>query len=150
VNNRIVDVAAGVIQRPDGSFLLAQRPQGKAYEGFWEFPGGKIEAGERPDQALVRELREELGLEVLRCYPWLTRLYHYPHAVVRLHFLRVDRWNGEPRGLEQQALSWQSPGGISQSPLLPANAPILKALTLPSFYAITCAGTLGVPAQVMA
>jgi 8-oxo-dGTP diphosphatase len=144
VTNKLVDVAAGVLQRPDGSFLLAQRPRGKVFEGYWEFPGGKVERGERPEQALARELREELGLEVQRCYPWLTSIYRYPHAVVRLHFLRIDRWKGEPSGLEMQALSWQFPGKTTESPLLPANAPILKALQLPDIYAITCARTLGV------
>lgn len=143
MSESVVEVAAAVIQRPDGSFLLAQRPQGKVYQGYWEFPGGKIEIGERPEQALARELQEELGLEVRRCYPWLTRTYHYPHARVRLHFMRVDCWKGEPHGREQQAIAWQIPGKAINSPVLPANGPILKALQLPQLYAITCASKLG-------
>lgn len=145
MNQRIVEVAAAVIQRTDGSFLLAKRPPGKVYEGFWEFPGGKIELGECPHEALARELKEELGLELTRSYPWLTRTYAYPHATVRLHFLRVNCWKGKPYGRERQLLAWQSPGGAIESPMLPANAPILKALQLPNVYAITCANKLGVP-----
>lgn len=145
MKQRVVEVAAAVIQRADRSFLLAQRPQGKVYEGFWEFPGGKIEPGERPDEALARELKEELGLELTRCYPWLTRTHAYPHATVRLHFLRVSSWKGKPYGRERQLLAWQRPGETSESPMLPANAPILKALQLPNVYAISCASTLGVP-----
>ncbi|MBZ0091824.1 MAG: NUDIX domain-containing protein, partial [Sulfuricellaceae bacterium] len=93
-----IDVVAAVLQRPDGSFLLAQRPADKVYAGYWEFPGGKIEAGESAPAALARELHEELGIEVKRAYPWLTRRYTYPHATVKLNFFRVTRWDGEPHG----------------------------------------------------
>lgn len=140
---RTVHVVAAVILRPDGAFLLAQRPCGKVYEGYWEFPGGKIEPGELPAEALARELSEELGIEVLRSSPWISRTYRYPHASVHLAFMRVDLWRGEPQPREQQALVWQHPGNISVAPLLPANAPILKALRLPPLYAISCAGLLG-------
>ena len=88
---KITEVAAAVIERPDGTFLLAQRPAGKPYPGYWEFPGGKIEAGESPRAALVRELREELGIEVREATPWITRVYAYTHATVRLHFRRTTR-----------------------------------------------------------
>jgi 8-oxo-dGTP diphosphatase len=91
-----LDVAAAVIQRPDGAFLLARRPAGKVYAGYWEFPGGKIEAGEPAAEALARELREELGIEPRTAYPWLTREYVYPHAAVRLHFFRVTACHGDP------------------------------------------------------
>jgi mutator protein MutT len=77
----IVDVAAAVILRADGAYLLAQRPPGKVYAGWWEFPGGKIEAGEAPERALARELHEELGIDMVRAYPWLTRSYAYAHAI---------------------------------------------------------------------
>src|SRR4030065_852553 len=86
---KIVEVAAAVLQRPDGSFLLAQRPPDKIWAGYWEFPGGKIEPGETPYHALVRELREELGITVTTAYPWLTRVFTYPPATVRLNFFRV-------------------------------------------------------------
>ena len=93
--SKIVEVAAAVLQHPDNSFLLAQRPSDKIWAGYWEFPGGKIEPGETPHHALVRELREELGITVTTAYPWLTRVYTYPHATVRLNFFRVTAWSGE-------------------------------------------------------
>ena len=101
---RPVEVAAAVILRPDGRFLLAQRPAGKVYAGYWEFPGGKVEPGEPARAALKRELHEELGIEVTRAYPWITREYVYPHAHVRLNFFRVLGWEGEPHSREGQAL----------------------------------------------
>lgn len=136
-------MAAAVLQRPDGCFLLAQRPRGKVYEGYWEFPGGKIEQGETPAQALSRELDEELGIQARRIYPWLTRIYRYSHATVKLHFLRVVQWSGDPVSREAQAFAWQRPGKIGVSPVLPANTAVLKALELPDRYAITNAGELG-------
>ena len=143
MSERIVRVAAAVIRRPDGKVLLAQRPEGKVYAGYWEFPGGKLEPEEAPAGALARELREELGIEVLRAAPWLTREYVYPHAHVELNFFRVLEWRGEPVGHDGQAFAWQTPGAFTVSPLLPANAPILAALTLPEIYGITCAADLG-------
>ena len=140
----ILEVAVAVVQRPDGEFLLAERPAGKPYAGWWEFPGGKIEKGESPNHALVRELHEELGVEVDMAHPWLTRVYTYPHATVRLHFFRVVSWHGEPHGKENQRLSWQYPDAVAVTPLLPANGPILRALVLPAVCAITHATELGV------
>lgn len=140
-----VHVAAALIQRPDGAFLLAQRPAGRVFAGHWEFPGGKVEAGESASQALIRELREELGIEVKLAYPWLTRIFNYPHAKVRLKFFRVVSWEKEPRGLEGQALVWQRPEAPIAQPMLPANAPVLASLALPAEYAITQAGKLGLP-----
>src|SRR6185437_10579761 len=93
--SNITEVAAAVIERP-GEFLLAQRPEGKPYPGYWEFPGGKIEPGEDAHAALVRELAEELGIGVREASPWITRVYAYTHATVRLHFFRVTRWDGDP------------------------------------------------------
>ena len=138
-----VDVAVAVLLRPDGTFLLAQRPRGKVYAGYWEFPGGKVEPGESVAVALKREIREELGLEIERAYPWITRIFTYPHATVRLHFHRVFAWRGEPCAVVHQALSWQRPDSIAVEPLLPANGPVLRGLMLPDEYAITCAGSLG-------
>lgn len=151
---KIVEVSAAVLQRPDGSFLLAQRPSDKIWAGYWEFPGGKVEPGETAYHALVRELREELGIEVQTAYPWLTRVFTYPHATVRLNFFRVTEWRGEMHPHEGQEFSWQENPpqppfgkvgrGCSVSPILPANAPILRALELPSLYAISNAAELGV------
>jgi len=101
-----VDVAVGVMLRRDGSLLLGQRPAGKPYAGWWELPGGKLEPGETVLQALARELKEELGVTVLESAPWVTHVHAYSHATVRLYFCRVTDWEGEPRGLESQALQW--------------------------------------------
>lgn len=140
---KIVDVVAAVIVQPDGRFLLARRPDGKPYAGYWEFPGGKVEAGETLFHALARELREELGIEVERADPWLVRHFDYAHASVKLHFFRVVAWHGEPHGREGQALSWQYPGQVEVAPLLPANGPILRALELPPIYALSNIAELG-------
>ncbi len=139
---RITEVAAAVLERP-GEFLLAQRPAGKPYPGYWEFPGGKIEPGEDAHAALVRELREELGIEVLHATPWITRVYAYTHATVRLHFFRVAAWEGEPQPLEEQAIAWQRVGAPDVAPMLPANAPVLAALALPGVMIVSDASTLG-------
>ncbi len=104
---KILEVVAAVLQKPDGSFLLAQRPEGKVYAGYWEFPGGKIEPGETPYHALVRELREELGITVTTAYHWVTRVFTYSHATVRLNFFRVTAWSGELHPHEGQQFSWQ-------------------------------------------
>jgi 8-oxo-dGTP diphosphatase len=142
-NKKIVDVAAAILQRADGTFLLAQRPKDKIWSGYWEFPGGKIELGETPYHALVRELREELGIEVETAWPWITRVFTYPHATVKLHFFRVTQWRGEPHPHEGQQFSWQSASGVEVEPMLPANAPVLRALALPPLYAISNVKELG-------
>jgi 8-oxo-dGTP diphosphatase len=147
---KVVEVAAAVILRADGTFLLARRPHGKAYAGYWEFPGGKVEAGEAVESALARELHEELGIEVLRAYPWITRVYAYPHATVRLHFFRVFSFKGEPYPRENQAIAWQRLDARMVAPMLPANAPVLAALGLPDEYAITDAGRMGSDAMLAA
>jgi 8-oxo-dGTP diphosphatase len=138
-----VEVAVAIITRSDGSVLLAKRPEGKVYSGYWEFPGGKVESGEPVAEALSRELREELGIDVRRAYPWITRVYIYPHATVRLHFYRVVEWNGTPQCKEHEAITWQHAAAITVSPLLPANSPVLRALLLPAEYAISCASEIG-------
>ena len=140
---KITEVAAAVIERP-GEFLLAQRPAGKPYPGYWEFPGGKIEAGEDVRAALARELKEELDIVITESSPWITRVYAYTHATVRLHFFRVTAWKGEPRPLEDQAIRWQRVGATDVSPMLPANAPVLAALALPSVMIVSNAHEMGV------
>jgi 8-oxo-dGTP diphosphatase len=132
-----IEVAAAVIQRADGAFLLAQRPAGKVYAGYWEFPGGKVEPGEPAEQALARELHEELGIETGIAFPWITREYTYPHASVRLNFFRVTAWKGDPHPREGQTIAWQRFDAPLVQPMLPANAPVLAALALPHEYAIT-------------
>jgi 8-oxo-dGTP diphosphatase len=144
----VVEVAAAVIERADGAFLLAQRPTGKVYAGWWEFPGGKVEPREPPAQALARELHEELGIQVRRAYPWVTRVHAYEHATVRLNFFRVAEWAGEPHPREEQAIRWQRLDAPMAAPMLPANAPVLASLALPLEYAITDAEHLGIEASL--
>lgn len=141
----VVEVAAAVILRNDGQeFLLAQRPEGKVYAGYWEFPGGKVEPGETVREALIRELQEELGITATAATPWLTRQFTYPHATVRLNFWRVTAWEGEmgiTAPLEHSAVAWlrcaEALDEPTVAPILPANDPILKALALPVVMAIT-------------
>lgn len=147
---KLVNVAAAVILRPDGHFLLGQRGPDTVYSGYWEFPGGKVEPGETPQQALIRELNEELGIEVRQITPWLRREHVYAHAHVCLHFFRVKSWQGELQPKVHSALYWQNPQKLSQEPMLPANVPILKALALPSAYAISNAAEMGITQQLAA
>lgn len=145
-----VNVAAAVLTRPDGSVLLGQRAAGTFYPGYWEFPGGKVEAGETPREALIRELREELGIEVRQAHPWLMREHIYEHAHVRLHFFEVPDWHGTLSDHVHAALAWQDPHRFDVGPMLPANGPILKSLRLPRAMAITCTTALGLDAQLIA
>jgi len=142
----VVDVAVGVVERPDGAVLIGQRLAGKPYAGWWEFPGGKLEAGETVDQALARELHEEVGLEQVASTPWVVRGHVYPHATVRLFFRRVRSWRGEPRSREGQALVWRHPTAIDVAPLLPAALAPIGWLRLPAVYRLSCAAELGVEA----
>jgi 8-oxo-dGTP diphosphatase len=139
----IVRVAVGILLRSDGRVLLAQRLAGTPYPGYWEFPGGKLEAGESAQDALARELDEELGITIVRAAPWLVQRHLYAHARVELNFFRVFAWRGEPIGRDGQAITWQVPGAFEVAPLLPANAPIVGALSLPPIYAISMAEDLG-------
>ncbi len=141
-----VDVVVAVLIDRQGHYLLAQRPKDKVYAGYWEFPGGKVEPGETLRAALVREIREELGVEIRDALPWITRHFDYPHARVRLHLFRVTQWAGQPQPLEDQQLAWQGLGCEPVSPMLPANAPILQALELPTVYGVTHAADMGEPA----
>ena len=153
---RIVEVAAAILLRDapageaDGEqYLLACRPEGKVYAGYWEFPGGKVEPGESLRQALVRELQEELGITVEHAWPWLSCTHTYPHASVRLKFFRVTSWHGEIKPIEHSGLVWTNIGdAASVAPILPANAPILRALELPPLYALTNAEEVGVDAEL--
>lgn len=133
----LVHAAVAVLLRNDGLVLLGQRPEGKPWAGWWEFPGGKIEEGESPYHALQRELHEELGTQALEAYPWLTRTFAYPERTVKLHFFIVRRWTEEPHGKEDQQISWQHPANLTVGPMLPANTPLLTALSLAPVYAIT-------------
>jgi len=119
-----VDVAVGVLIDADGNFLLTSRPEGKVYAGYWEFPGGKLEAGESVEQALRRELHEELGIAIGAAQPWKIELMDYPHARVRLHFCKVFDWTGEFEMREQQRMAWQTLP-VVVGPVLPGTLPVL-------------------------
>jgi 8-oxo-dGTP diphosphatase len=125
------EVAVGIVYNSHGEVLFAQRPAGKPYAGWWEFPGGKVETGETVHAALTRELNEELGLQVQNCRSWITREHVYPHATVRLHFCKVHTFDGQPQSLEGQAFVWGDPQHPPVDPILPAALPILPWLALP-------------------
>jgi 8-oxo-dGTP diphosphatase len=144
----VIDVAAAVILRPDGSFLMARRPPGKLYAGYWEFPGGKIEPGEAPAAAIARELHEELGIDIGAACPWMTRVFEYPHGTVHLRFFRIFDWQHEPHAREGQDIGWQTLDTLVSGPMLPANAPVLASLALPWEYAVTHASQVGVSAML--
>lgn len=120
----VVDVAVGVLMRADGQFLLTSRPEGKVYAGYWEFPGGKLEAGESIEQALCRELQEELGITIAQAQAWKTQMVDYPHALVRLHFCKVWDWQGELQMREAQSYAWQTLP-VAVTPVLPGTIPVL-------------------------
>jgi len=140
----LVNVAVAVVQRSDGRVLLAERPKAKVSGGYWEFPGGKFEIAEDARRALIREVREEIGIEVDVAYPLMTYDHDYADKTVRLHFFRVLAWHGTPRGHEGQRISWEDPAQLTVEPLLPANGKILHALNLAPVYAITQASKYGI------
>lgn len=123
-DRKVVDVAVGVLIQPDGQFLLTSRPPGKVYEGYWEFPGGKLEAGETVEQALRRELQEEIGILIGAAHPWKTEMVDYPHALVRLNFCKVFDWTGELQMHEGQSFAWQNLP-VTVQPILPGTVPVL-------------------------
>jgi len=120
-----VDVAVGVLIDREGRFLLTSRPDGKVYAGYWEFPGGKLEAGESVEQALRRELHEELGITIGPVQPWKIELVDYEHARVRLHFCKVFDWQGEFEMREAQSMAWQNLP-VQVTPVLPGTIPVLQ------------------------
>lgn len=123
----VTDVAVGVLIDAQGRFLLTSRPLGKVYEGYWEFPGGKLEAGETVAQALRRELQEEIGVTIGAVQAWREKLVDYPHALVRLHFCKVFDWQGELHMHEGQTFAWQTLP-VNVEPVLPGTVPVLEWL----------------------
>jgi 8-oxo-dGTP diphosphatase len=122
---KVVEVAVGVLIQPDGRFLLTSRPPGKVYEGYWEFPGGKLEQGESVEQALRRELQEEIGIVIGLVHPWKVEMVDYPHALVRLNFCKVFEWTGELQMHEGQVFAWQTLP-VQVAPVLPGTVPVLE------------------------
>ncbi len=140
---KVVHVAVGIIKNKNGELLLTSHPKGKGWAGWWEFPGGKVEQGETPENALIRELQEEVSIKPTEIQPWLQRRFDYPKIhdaeakTVLLYFFFVTAWQGDAIAMEGQDLSWQLPNKLTVEPVLPANAPIMKALALPPVYAIS-------------
>ena len=124
-DRKIVDVAVGVLIKPNGDFLLTSRPLGKMYEGYWEFPGGKLEPGETVEEALRRELIEEIGITIGAVQAWKNELVDYPHALVRLNFCKVFDWQGELHMREGQLFAWQTLP-VTVQPVLPGTLPVLE------------------------
>ena len=139
----IVRAAAAVIQRQDGFLLMAQRPPGRGWSGWWEFPGGKIEDNESPFEALQRELQEEINISANDATLWFERSYSYPDKKVYIYFFKVTDWTGEIKSCENQLLEWQNPSHVSVAPILPTNLFVLKSILLPPVYAITNIEELG-------
>ena len=123
-----LEVVAGALFDGAGRVLIAERPAGKALAGCWEFPGGKLHEGESPYDALVRELREELGVEVLEAARMMRYAHAYPDRVVWLDMWTVSRWRGEALGLDGQALKWVDPARLHEEDILEADQPIVAAL----------------------
>jgi 8-oxo-dGTP diphosphatase len=129
-----VEVAVGVLIRDDGAFLLTSRPAGKVYAGYWEFPGGKVESGESVEQALRRELAEEIGVAIGAVHPWRVERVDYPHALVRLNFCKVFEWQGDLHMHEGQSHAWQTLP-VQVSPVLPGTVPVLEWFAAERGYA---------------
>ncbi len=139
--HQVVDVAVGIMQEPGGRLLLAERPAHQDAPGFWEIPGGKIEDGETPEQAVVRELSEELGIQVDRLRPWRTYGHDFPSKRVRLHFFRILTWSGTPQGREGQRIAWVDPVRPDVGPLLASNHLAMTVLALPPLIGVARVGS---------
>lgn len=127
----VVVVAAGALVDADGRVLICRRPEDKAMAGLWEFPGGKLEAGETPEAALIRELKEELGIDVgARCLSPLSFVSHdYGDFHLLMPLFITRKWDGIPAPLERQELKWVMPSQLRDFPMPPADVPLIAALT---------------------
>jgi 8-oxo-dGTP diphosphatase len=139
----VVAVAASLVRAPDGRVLLAERTPRQLSAGFWEAPGGRVDPGETPRQAAVRELEEEVGIQAIDPRPWLTYDHAFPTRRIRLSWFLVDRWTGTPRGIEGQRIAWAHPADPPVSPILASNHRALASLALPPIYLHLPAGDGG-------
>jgi 8-oxo-dGTP diphosphatase len=145
----VVEVAASIVCAPDGRVLMAERTPGQVSPGFWELPGGKIDAGESAEQAAIRELDEEIGIRALAVRPWIAYEHVFPLRRIRVQFFKVERWEGTPHGREGQRLAWIDPAIPSIAPILPSVERVLGALGLPPLYAVyRSADHDGIPAML--
>jgi 8-oxo-dGTP diphosphatase len=125
----VTEVAVGILTRSNGDFLMTTRPVGKAYAGYWEFPGGKLEANETVVEALRRELLEEIGVTIQDAQIWRSSLVDYPHALVRLTFCKISEWTGQLHMRESQQFAWQSLP-VQVKPVLAGTVPVLQWLEI--------------------
>lgn len=132
-----IKVAVGLLIDSNKKIFLAQRPKSRSWSGWWEFPGGKLEKNESPEEALTRELKEEVGINIVNFERWVTRNYTHEDQNVTLYFFKVTKWNGELTPKENQKLLWINPCEVNKATILPANVFILNALSLPTQYGIT-------------
>lgn len=132
-----IDVSVAILINSKNQVLLAKRPPLKSWEGWWEFPGGKMEKDETSIDALHREIYEEIGVRVTKFEKWVTRKYSYENNDITLNFFKVNEWEGEVTPKERQELVWTYIRNSNISPILPANSFVEKALDLPKYYAIT-------------
>jgi len=138
------------VRRADGCVLLAQRTARQIAPGFWELPGGKVDAGETPAQAAAREVHEEVGLHAEALRPWAIHEHRFPRRSVRLHLFHVERWRGEPHGREGQRVAWIDPAAPAVGPLLPSNGRALFVLGLPQLAVFTDSHQAGGPQAAIA
>lgn len=124
---KLIKVAVGILKRGN-TVLVAERPADKPYAGYWEFPGGKIEANESGENALKRELHEELGIDIITAQPWFEHIHHYPDKSVQLEMWLVTEFNGEPHSKEQQQLRWVTFAEMNELRLLEGNIPVMSRI----------------------
>ncbi len=146
----MLDVAAGIVRNSDGLVLLAQRTERQISAGYWELPGGKIEAGETPAQAAQRELEEEVGIHTAKLRPWVSYEYQFPTRRLRLWFFQTVSWSGLAKAREGQRLAWVNPAQINVAPILPSNEKLLAGLALPADLCLLEATRDTTPASTLA
>lgn len=128
MNKPVIQVAAGIIRNEFGQIYLTQRLEGQDFAQALEFPGGKVDAGETPEEALKRELEEEIGIHILSAFPYESFRFDYPTKVIEFFFYLVEEWVGEPFGREGQEGFWVARADLDESEFPPANSRLIQRL----------------------
>jgi 8-oxo-dGTP diphosphatase len=144
-----IDVAVAIVQAEDGRVLMTERTARQLSAGYWEFPGGKVDPGETPEQAAVRELAEEVGITAQAVRPWIHYAHDFRLRRLRLYFHRIERWSGTVQGREGQRFAWVDPRNPEVAPILPSIDRVLLALGLPEVYAVSDSHRHGGPEHVL-